>query len=168
MNKRRLVLVVHDVRSAHNVGSILRSADGFGVNCVYLSGYTPYPAMVNDKRLPHIAKRATEQIAKTALGAEKTFRWRHQADIFELIPKLKKEGYLLAALEQTGRALRLPEFKTKDDIALIVGSEIGGIKPDLLKAVDIHLAIPMLGGKESFNVSIASAVALYHLRWYKL
>ncbi|MBI2008004.1 TrmH family RNA methyltransferase [Candidatus Saccharibacteria bacterium] len=164
----RIVLIVHDVRSAHNVGSILRSADGFNVNCVYLTGYTPYPAMANDKRLPHIARRASEQIAKTALGAEKTLKWQHRSDIFELISRLKKEGYLLAALEQTDQALRLPEFKAKDNIALIVGSEIGGIKSDLLKAVDIHLVIPMLGGKESFNVSVASAVALYHLRWHKL
>ncbi|HLG91015.1 MAG TPA: TrmH family RNA methyltransferase [Candidatus Saccharimonadales bacterium] len=164
----RIVLIVHDVRSAHNVGSILRSADGFGVNYVYLTGYTPYPAMVNDERLPHIVKRASEQIAKTALGAEKTLRWQHQSDIFELISKLRKEGYLLVALEQTDQALRLPEFKAKGDIALIVGSEIGGISPDLLKAIDTHLVIPMLGGKESFNVSVASAVALYHLRWRKL
>ncbi len=164
--ERKIVLVVHDVRSAHNVGSILRSADGFGVDCVYLTGYAPFPVGAKDKRLPHIAKRVSEQIAKTALGAEKTVSWQHRTDVFELISKLKKENYSVAALEQTDRAVKLPEFTAKGNIALIIGSEIEGVKPSLLKSADIHLAIPMLGKKESFNVSVAAAVALYHLRWY--
>ena len=163
---RRIVLIVHNVRSAHNVGSIFRSADGLGVYRVYLTGYTPYPIAPNDKRLPHVAKRAAAQIAKTALGAEKTLKWQHENDISRLISKLKKDGYSIAALEQTDQAVSLAKFKPTRDIALIVGSEIGGIKPKLLKEADIHLAIPMLGDKDSFNVAAAAAIALYHLRWY--
>lgn len=166
MNKRRLILVVHSVRSAHNIGSILRSADGFGVERVYLTGYSPYPVSANDRRLPHVAKRTDEQIKKTALGADKTVKWQHQADVALLLPKLKKAGFLVAALEQTNKAVALSELKAAGDVALIVGSEIGGIEQALLKEADTHLAIPMLGGKESFNVAVATSVALYHLRWY--
>lgn len=160
----RIVLIVHDVRSAYNVGSILRSADGFGTERVYLTGHTPYPEAPNDSRLPHVAKRATRQIAKTALGAEQTVRWRHESDALGVISELKEEGFSVAALEQTDKALLIKDFETAGNVALIVGSEIGGIKHDLLKAADIHLAIPMLGEKDSFNVSAAAAVALYHLR----
>ena len=73
---------------------------------------------------------------------------------------------MIAALEQTEKSVDLLKYKPVGDVALIVGSEIGGIKPKALKAADIHLAIPMLGRKESFNVAVATAVALYHLRWY--
>lgn len=164
--KRKIVLIAHDVRSAHNVGSILRTADGFGIETVYLTGYTPYPVSFKDKRLPHVAKRAEEQIVKTALGAEKTVKWQHEASVLELLHKLKKERFLLAALEQTASAIDLRGFSAEGNIALIIGSEIGGIQQNLLKEMDIHLSIPMLGSKESFNVSVAAAVALYHLRWY--
>jgi 23S rRNA (guanosine2251-2'-O)-methyltransferase len=166
--KRKIVLIVHNVRSAHNVGSILRSADGFGVERVYLTGYTPYPVAPNDRRLPHVAQRAEEQIAKTALGADKKVRWQYDSDVFALLSRLKKNGFLAAALEQTNNAVVLPKFKAAGDVALIVGSELGGIEATLLKEADIHLNIPMLGGKESFNVSVAASVALYHLRWYNL
>ena len=166
MTKRQLVLIAHDVRSAHNVGSILRTADGLGVDKVYLTGYTPYPIEENDKRLPHVWRRAAAQITKTALGAELSVEWQHETDVAHLISRLKKGGYLVAALEQTDQALELQKFTSPDKIALVVGSEIGGIPPAVLKEADIHLAIPMLGHKESFNVSVAVAVALYHLRWY--
>lgn len=162
---RRIVLIVHDVRSAHNVGSMLRSADGFGVERVYLAGYTPYPATANDSRLPHVAKRATQQIAKTALGAEKTLRWHRESDVLGLVTKLREEGFSVVALEQTSKALAITDFETAGDVALIVGSEIGGIDQDLLNAADIQVVIPMLGEKESFNVAVAASVALYHLRY---
>ncbi|MBI4033573.1 TrmH family RNA methyltransferase [Candidatus Saccharibacteria bacterium] len=163
---QHVVLVVHDVRSAHNVGSILRSADGFGVEAVYLTGYSPYPVGPNDKRLPYVAKRAGQQIAKTALGAEKTLHWLHETDISKLVVKLKKAGFLVVALEQTDKSVNLANFKTDKDVALIVGSEIGGIKLRILKAADVCVEIPMSGKKESLNVSVAAAIALYHLRYF--
>ncbi len=161
----KTVLVVHNVRSAHNVGSILRSADGLGASEVYLTGYTPYPAMKGDTRLPHIARKVDAQIQKTALGAEKSLKWAHADDIFTLLGELKRDGYETVALEQTPEATALQAFKPTQDIALIVGSEVGGIDSKVLKIVDKHIQIPMSGVKESLNVSVAAAIALHYLRF---
>lgn len=161
---RRIALIVHNVRSAHNVGSILRSADGLGASKVYLTGYSPYPAMRKDSRLPHIAAKLDQQIHKTALGAEKSVSWHHKDDIYGLLHDLKTDGYQIVALEQTKKAINLREFTPRSKIALIVGSEIGGIDPKILGLADKHIQIPMRGNKESFNVAVASALALYHLR----
>ena len=162
----RIVLIVHNVRSAHNVGSILRSADGFVAEKVYLTGYTPYPQGQNDERLPHIAKRASSKIAKTALGADSNIEWEHATDINATLRQLKRQGFLIAALEQKAVSVNLTDFRPRQPIAVIVGSETAGIDEAILKAADTVLAIPMLGDKESFNVAIAAALALYHLRWY--
>lgn len=160
---RSIVLVVHNVRSTHNVGSILRSADGLGIEHVYLTGYTPYPQSKNDDRLPHMARRVTHQISKTALGAEKSIKWTHSKDVLMLIDELKL-NFQLIALEQTPEAKPLPDYKSSKNIALIVGSEIGGLDQQILNAVDLHLEIPMLGKKQSYNVAVAAAIAMYHLR----
>ena len=162
----RIVLIVHNIRSAHNVGSILRRADGFGVEKFSPTCYTPYPLMIDDNRLPHAARRAAAQIAKTALGAEKTLNWQPKTDVLKVISKLKKNGFLIVALEQTKQAINLSEFGTAKNLALIVGSEIGGLEPVVLEKADTQIEIPMLGNKESFNVAVAAAIALYHLRWY--
>jgi 23S rRNA (guanosine2251-2'-O)-methyltransferase len=163
--KKRLVLVVHNVRSAYNVGSILRTADGFGVDKVYLSGFTPYPLAKEDSRLPHVAIRADKQIAKTALGAEGSVPWQHVQYISKLLTALKKQDYLIVALEQTAGAATLNDFRTKKDAVLIVGSEVGGVSQKILRQTDACLVIPMLGAKDSFNVAAVMAVALYHLRY---
>jgi 23S rRNA (guanosine2251-2'-O)-methyltransferase len=120
----KIALVINNVRSANNVGSMLRSADGFGVSKVYICGYSPYPEAINDNRLPHIRQKATKAIHKTALGAEKTVDWGYQADVNVCLEKLEQNNYVLAALEQTDSALKLDEFNPKGDIALIVGNEI--------------------------------------------
>jgi len=161
----RIVLLIHDVRSALNVGSLLRTADGLGIDEVYMTGYTPYPEARGDSRLPHIRLRATKQISKTALGAEKSVKWSYQPDIVKLIAMLKKDGFSIAALEQVKNSQKLPGFKTNKDIALIVGSEVEGIDKDTLKLADLYLEIPMAGQKESFNVAVAGGIALYQLRW---
>jgi 23S rRNA (guanosine2251-2'-O)-methyltransferase len=164
--KRRIVLIVHNVRSAHNVGSILRSADGLGVDKVYLSGYTPYPIAEKDSRLPHIQTRVEKQIHKTALGAEKTVNWTQDDSLGSILKKLKEEGFLVAALEQTSSALDVNTFKSNKNIALIVGNEVTGIDKSILKLCEVHLQIPMHGKKESLNVAVAASMALYHLRFY--
>src|SRR3989344_847970 len=150
---RSIVLIVHNVRSAHNVGSILRTADGLGIEQVYLTGYTPYPPSPNDQRLPHQAQKADRQIRKTALGAEKTVPWKQTANVLALINDLKNSGYEITALEQTEKATALNRYKPAKNIALIVGSEIGGLQKRILDRADRHLEIPMHGKKESFNVS---------------
>jgi len=160
---RQVVLVVHNVRSAHNVGSILRTADGLGISQVLLTGYTPYPTTKADERLPHIAKRTTNMINKTALGAEDFVNWNHVNEIGHALSSLIKDGYTIAALEQTSSATDIMNFKAPDKIALIVGSEVAGLEDKVLKLVPIHLQIPMIGSKESFNVSVAAAIAAYQL-----
>ena len=162
--KRKIVLIVHNVRSAHNVGSILRSADGFGIDSVYLTGYTPYPASPNDQRLPYQAQRADYLIHKTALGAEKYVNWSHQSDVITLLHQLRKDGFLIVALELTSSASDLAKFKPRKNMAIILGSELAGVDKKLLSLADRHLKIPMAGQKESLNVSAAAAIAMYHLR----
>jgi 23S rRNA (guanosine2251-2'-O)-methyltransferase len=160
----KLVLVVHNVRSAHNVGSLLRTAEGLGISKVILSGYTPYPIEKSDERLPHIAQKVHQQIHKTALGAEEYLDWVHVANVEAELRQLKKAGYVIAALEQTPKSVSLSSHQPRDKIALIVGSEVGGIDQVLLNQVDELLEIPMAGRKESFNVAVAAAIALYHLK----
>lgn len=162
---RRIVLLVHNVRSTHNVGSLLRTSDGFGIEKVYLCGYTPYPTLKNDSRLPHLQRSISQRIHKTALGAEQSVVVDHTSNIKKLIRGLKNAGFTVAALEQTLKAKELTEFKAKADIALLVGEETKGLPKELLVLTDLALEIPMLGQKESFNVAVAAAIALYHLRY---
>lgn len=163
--KRILVLIAHNLRSCHNVGSLLRTAEGLGVSNVYLTGYTPYPMKKNDERMPHIAAKVHKQIQKTALGAEESVSWTHEADIFNAIAYLRISNYTIAALEQRDQSIDLTEWTPTPSIALIVGRETEGIEPEVLKACDITLEIPMSGKKESFNVVQAAAMALYHCRF---
>jgi len=161
---RQIVLIAHNLRSAHNVGSLLRTAEGLGVS-VILTGYTPYPKTVDDKRLPHEAIRADKQISKVSLGAEKTLAWRRQEDIKAVLEDLHHDGFTIAALEQAEGSLSLPDFKPPDKLALIVGREVEGIESAVLDSCDLILEIPMSGHKESFNVAQAAAMALYHCRY---
>ena len=162
---RQIVLIAHNLRSTHNVGSLLRTAEGLGVAEVYLTGYTPYPLESDDKRLPHLAAKLDKQIHKTALGAEKSTNWRREADVFNITGDLKSRGFKVAALEQTSGSKSLPDFKPPDKIAIIVGREVEGLEPEVIKTADLSLEIPMSGKKESFNVAQAAAMALYHLRY---
>jgi 23S rRNA (guanosine2251-2'-O)-methyltransferase len=162
---RSLVLVAHNLRSSHNVGSLLRTAEGLGVKTVYLTGYTPYPIMAGDTRLPHLANKVDRQISKTALGAEISQNWQHQDDITQVLSDLRAQGYKIAGLEQTPQAQELPSFKTPDKLAIILGREVEGIELEVLKQTDLQLVIPMFGQKESFNVVQAAAMALYHCRF---
>jgi tRNA G18 (ribose-2'-O)-methylase SpoU len=159
-----IVLIAHNIRSTHNVGSILRTADGFGVAKVYLTGYTPYPTQPNDSRLPHLRDKLTMQIHKTALGAEVTMSTEHRETPDSLLQDLKDDGYELVALEQSPKSVFLPEFTPRGyKLALLLGEEVHGIEPHLLKLCDAIVEIPMRGHKESFNVSVATGISLYEL-----
>lgn len=161
---REIILIVHDIRSAHNVGSILRTAEGFGVQHVYLTGYTPYPETFNDNRLPHISKKLTAQIHKTALEAENLVKWSHHPDIHHLIDRLKNDGFTIIGLEQSSDAVTLPNLRPPSRCTLILGREVEGLEDKLQKKCDALVEIQMYGKKESFNVVQAAAVALYSLR----
>lgn len=160
-----LVLIAHNLRSLHNVGSLLRTAEGLGIDKVWLTGYTPYPKQQNDDRLPHLAQKTDKQIAKTALGAEKFVKWEHSEAIEAVLASLKADGFVIAGLEQTLGSQALPGFKPPRKLALIVGREVEGLESEVLELCDQVLEIPMSGQKESFNVVQAAAMALYHLRF---
>lgn len=162
---REIILIAHNLRSTHNVGSLLRTAEGLGVRKVILSGYTPYPMHDNDRRLPHEAGKLGKQINKTALGAEDMIKWEYHADILPVLAKLKKDGYMVAALEQAEDAHLLHKYHPPHKIALLVGREVEGIEREILDACDVALEIPMFGKKESYNVVQAAAMALFHCRF---
>lgn len=160
-----IVLILHDIRSTYNVGSLLRTADGIGVSRIYFTGYTPYPQMDGDTRLPHISSKLTAQIHKTALGAEHSQNWQYTNDIKNLLDDLRTQNYKLLALEQSADSNKLPDYSPPTKVAVLLGREVEGIDERLLALVDDVVEIPMFGSKESFNVVQAAAILLYHLRF---
>lgn len=163
---REVVLIVHDIRSTHNVGSLLRTAECLGVNRLIFTGYTPYPELsgsVSDARLPHIVRKLQKDISKTALGADKMIPWSYEKDITSVISSLRDEGYMILGLEQAEHSTPLHDYAPTHKIALIIGREVEGIAPELLNLCDKILEISQFGKKESLNVVQATAIALYHL-----
>lgn len=163
---RSIVLIAHNIRSAHNVGSLFRTAEGLGVKQLYLTGYTPYPLQDNDSRLPHVYNKLTKQINKTALGAEKSLKWTHNKDIKDLISSLRQQQYTICGLEQSQGAQSLVTYQPAKKLAIIIGNEANGLEDRVLDATDIVIEIPMMGSKESFNVVQATAMAVYHCQFY--
>ncbi len=172
MSKEILVLL-HNIRSCHNVGSILRTADGFGVKTAVFSGYTP---RYNDKNLlPHLREKLDHQIEKTALGAERYLNLEVSDDITKTLDDLHAKNYLVLGLENNLYDPRKIELSlanlsqvrsalhSYEKIALLLGEEVEGIDKNLYNQLDYFLEIPMKGKKESFNVSIATAIALFYL-----
>lgn len=160
---RNIVVIAHDMRSCHNVGSLLRTCEGLGVAHLYFTGYTPFPSYDGDTRLPHLAQKITKQIQKTALGSESMVPWTAGLSVEAVIDTLHKNGYSICALEQSPGSVSLPMFEPPSKVALLLGNEVTGIEADLLAKTDTCLEIPMFGDKESFNVVQAAAMALYHL-----
>ena len=156
-----IIVIAHNIRSTHNVGSIFRTCEGFGVNRILLTGYTPYPLLKNDSRLPHITEKLSAQIHKTALGAEAMVPFEHQ-DTPDLAT-LARAGYEIIALEQSSISVNLRNYHPPDKIVLLLGEEVHGIPNELLEQCSVTLEIPMYGAKESFNVSVATGIALYSL-----
>ena len=156
-----IVVIAHNIRSTHNVGAIFRTAEGFGVTKIILSGYTPYPTLVNDSRLPHIADKLTKQISKTALGAELIVPFEHLLE--PPLEALKSQGFRIVALEQADTSIPLAKYQPSSRVALLLGEEVEGITADLLTQCEDIIEIPMVGKKESFNVSVATGIALYAL-----
>lgn len=163
---REIILIAHNMRSCHNVGSLLRTAEGLGVGKVYLTGYTPFPiGQADDTRLPHLAAKIDKQIHKTALDAERQIAWEQLSTIEPLIARLKADGFTVMAIEQAANSIALPDFSAPDKIALLTGREVEGVEPEVLALCDGALEIPMFGQKESFNVVQAAAMALYQCRF---
>jgi tRNA G18 (ribose-2'-O)-methylase SpoU len=156
-----IIVIAHNIRSTHNIGSIFRTCEGFGVSQIILSGYSPYPTIEHDTRLPHISDKLTSQIHKTALGAETMVPFVHQDE--PDLESLRSEGYRIVGLEQDTRSIMLDSYKAPEKIALLLGEEVHGITADLISTCDDLIEIPMSGKKESFNVSVATGIALYRL-----
>lgn len=154
-----IIVIAHNIRSTHNIGSIFRTCEGFGVSKIIISGYSPYPKLPNDIRLPHLVKKLTDQIHKSALGAETMVPFEYVDNVD--YDSLKKSGFTVVGLEQDKSSILINKFKCPTKIALILGEEVHGLTKDIRKECDILLEIPMHGKKESFNVSVAAGIALY-------
>lgn len=155
MRQRDIRVLLHDIRSAHNVGSIFRTSDAAGVERIYLSGHTPGP-------LDRFG-RSVKEIAKTALGAEESVPWESVDDSLGLIARLAEEGFTVVGLEQDRRSVDYRTFSAPDRLLFIVGREVEGLSTELRDACDVLLEIPMHGVKESLNVSVAFGIALFRM-----
>ena len=155
------VVVLHNIRSLHNVGSIFRTADGAGVRKIYLCGITPAPVDSFGRPVP--------QLAKTSLGAEKSVEWKKISSTPRLLKKLKSEGYKIIAVEQSKNSIPFYEISKfyflNSRFCLVVGNEVRGLPDSVLKLADKVLEIPMHGEKESLNVSVAFGIVAYHLSY---
>jgi 23S rRNA (guanosine2251-2'-O)-methyltransferase len=147
--RKSLAVLLDNIRSGWNVGSILRSADGFGFEHAYLCGITPTPE--------------SEAVTKTSLGAEDMVTWSHHKDAVKLVIDLKKEGWMVIALEDDKRAVLLKEDIDNSNVVLIMGNELTGVDPELINLCDATYYIPMYGKKKSLNVAIAFSIAAYAL-----
>ncbi|MFH1769517.1 MAG: TrmH family RNA methyltransferase [Parcubacteria group bacterium] len=148
--KKQIYLILHDIRSAWNVGSMFRTADGAGIDKIYLTGYTATPEH--------------PKVLKTSLGAEGFVLWERYKPLGKLIKKLQKDGIQVLALEQHPKSKNIFKYKPKYPIALVVGNEIRGVVKTTLAKVDDILEIPMHGQKENLNVAVAAGIALYAIR----
>ena len=151
----QIFLILHNIRSAYNVGSIFRTADATGVSKIYLCGYTPTPLLRQ-------GFGGQAKVGKTALGAEKTIPWEQFKQTWRLLEKFKRDGIKIIALEQTASSKNIFEYNfLKQSIAIIVGHERKGLSDKILEYADTVVEIPMRGKKESLNVAVATGIALY-------
>ncbi len=148
-------LILHDIRSAQNVGSLFRTADAAGIEMIYLSNITPSPI---DR-----FGRPNSQVIKTSLGAEKSVKWEMYSDLPNLITNLKKDKVQIIAIEQSESSLDYKKVSVKVPVAFILGNEVTGISQEVLNHVDEVVEIPMSGKKESLNVAVAGGIALFRM-----
>ena len=145
-------ILVENVRSVHNVGSIFRSADGFGAEKIYLTGYTAHPPR--------------EDLHKTALGAEDAVQWEYYENPLDAAEVIKKQGIPLILIEQTKQSKSMYEIDWEFPLCFIVGNEVNGVSENLSNMVNIHVELPMRGVKQSLNVSVAAGVVGYEFSRY--
>ena len=150
---KEIAVLLHNVRSAHNVGSLFRTADAAGVSRIYLTGYTPLP---RDR-----FGREQKEIAKTALGAHTSIPWEFHEDPLDLIATLKQDGHFVVGVEQDPRSKDHRSFSIEIPTVFIFGNEVDGVPPALLDVCDTLIEIPMRGTKESLNVSVAAGIVLF-------
>lgn len=148
-DKLPVVVVLDNVRSMHNVGSVFRTADGFAVEHLYLCGITGRP--------PH------REIEKTALGATQSINWTYYEDVLEAVKELRSEGYQIVAIEQAENSTMLQDFKLQagEKYALVFGNEVNGVTQEVMNMVDACIEIPQFGTKHSFNIVVSAGIVLW-------
>ncbi|MFA5997475.1 MAG: RNA methyltransferase [Candidatus Paceibacterota bacterium] len=151
------VVVLDNLRSVHNVGSIFRTANAVGIEKIYLCGTTPTPLDKKGER--------RKDFAKVALGAEDTVAWEYFESTLECVKKLKKEKYFIIAVEQDERAVdyKKVDISQNEKVAIVIGNEVDGVLSEVLHQCDTIAEIPMVGTKESLNVTIAFGIAVYRI-----
>ena len=156
-----MVVLLHNIRSLHNVGSIFRTADAAGIEKVYLCGITPSPL----NRFGEVIG----EIKKTALGAERFVAWEKVVSTAATIKKLKKAGYQIVAIEQDKKSIPYYKLDSRlrgnDQLALVLGAEVGGLPKTILAKCDTIVEIPMAGKKESLNVAVAFGIVAFYVRY---
>lgn len=153
--KRDIYIILHNIRSTYNVGAIFRTADARGVKKMFLTGYTPTPI----DRFGRVRK----DIHKTALGAEKSVEWGYVKNPQTVVKQLKKEGVVIASIEQDNRSIKYTKLPKNKNICCIFGNEVRGVSKSLRDSSDYIAEIPMYGEKESLNVSVSVGVVLFGL-----
>jgi 23S rRNA (guanosine2251-2'-O)-methyltransferase len=155
-DKIPVIVVLDNIRSMHNVGSVFRTADAFLLQGIYLCGYTPQP--------PH------RDIHKTALGATETVSWKYFASTQEAVQELREAGYQLWAVEQVQKSVPLNRFNANQPapLAVVFGNEVSGVDTEVIKACNGCIEIPQLGMKHSLNISVAAGIVLWELVRTKL
>lgn len=148
---REIVVVLPDIRSAHNTGAFFRTADACGVSKIYISGYTAPP--------PH------KFIAKVSLGAEDAVAWEYIEEVEDVIVRLKQDGFQVIAVEQTAQSVDYREAEYTNKVALVFGNEVRGVSDEVIELCDLAVELPMLGMKQSINVSVCGGVMLYALAY---
>ena len=150
-DKTPLIIILDDIRSLHNIGSVFRTADAFLIEKIYLCGITATP--------PH------KEIQKTALGATETVAWEHSQSVTEVISKLKSEGTTVLAVEQVENAHLLDEFKVviNQKYALVFGNEVYGVSQEAVELCDGCIEIPQLGTKHSLNIAVSAGIVIWDL-----
>lgn len=153
-DKSPIIVVLENIRSAYNVGSVFRTSDAFLIEAIYIIGYSAKP--------PH------KEIKKTALGAEDTVEWKHFKTSAEALEELKSKGYKIYAVEQVENSISLEKFTSRDNVAIVFGNEVTGVEQSTIALCDGSIEIPQLGMKHSLNIATAVGVVLWELVRKKL
>lgn len=153
--KRDIRLLLDNIRSVHNAGSIFRTAETIGVSTIYCGGTTPTP-------LDRFGRKRKD-FGKVSLGSEGFITWEHIGSSAALVKKLKKQGFQIIALEQDKDSVDYKKVKARDKTLIILGNEVEGVSRALLESADVVAEIPLKGKKESLNVSVAAGVALFRI-----
>ncbi|HVY36069.1 MAG TPA: RNA methyltransferase [Candidatus Paceibacterota bacterium] len=151
----RRILILDNIRSAENVGSLFRTADAVGIETIFLCGITPSPI---DR-----FGRPFGKISKTALGAEKTISWEKVSDTVACLKQLKKQGYQIITIEQSKKSHDYRKVRVRLPVAFVLGNEVDGVSKNILSLSDNIAEIPMSGRKESLNVAVAGGIALFRM-----